>query len=152
MDGVPDHRDACPETSPPALVDKLGCFVMLDEIVRITLDVEFDFDSAASRPEHAIEVKKVADFMMKYPLTKVTLEGHTDSKGSDAYNKVLSERRAATIGKMLVERFNISSDRVNTVGYGEDRPIAPNDTAQNRQRNRRVVAEIEAVEQVKQRL
>ena len=152
MDGVPNHRDECPKTFPPALVDELGCYVILEEVVRITLDVEFDFDKATSRPEHEPEVKKVADFMAKYPLTEVVLEGHTDSKGSDAYNQNLSERRANTIATMLIERFKIDPARVSTVGYGESRPIDTNETREGRQRNRRVVAEISAIEQVKRRL
>ena len=151
MDGVPDHRDECAKTFPPALVDEEGCYVLIEEAVRITLDVEFDFDSAASRPEHVAKVKQVADFMKKYPLTNVVLEGHTDDRGDDAYNQNLSERRAATIGKMLVAQFNISTDRVATVGYGESRPVSSNSSSLGRQKNRRVVAEITAMEMVKKR-
>lgn len=152
MDGIPNHRDQCPKTFPPALVDEEGCFVILDEIVRITLDVEFDFDSNASRPEHAAEVQKVAEFMAKYPLTEVVLEGHTDSQGSEEYNLSLSAQRAHTIGEMLKGKFSVDAARITTVGYGELRPIASNDSAENRQRNRRVVAEISAMEQVKKRI
>ena len=152
MDGVPDHRDECAKTFPPALVDHLGCYVILDEIVRITLDVEFDFDSSASRSEHSAEVEKVAEFMAKYPLTNVVLEGHTDSKGSDTYNQQLSDRRAATIARMLIETFKVDAGRVSSVGYGESHPVASNDNAEGRQKNRRVVAEISAMEHVKKRL
>ena len=151
MDGVPDHRDQCARTFPPALVDEEGCYVLIEEAVRITLDVEFDFDMAASRPEHAAEVKKVADFMAKYPLTEVIFEGHTDDWGDDAYNQKLSERRAATIGRMLVQQFNISADKVSTAGYGESRPVSSNSSSSGRQKNRRVVAEITATEMVKKR-
>ncbi len=152
MDGIPNHRDECAQTFPPALVDEEGCYVILEEIVRITLDVEFDFDKASSRPEHVAEVKKVADFMAKYPLTQVTLEGHTDNRGADAYNQGLSERRAATIGKLLIDQFDVDADRVSTVGYGEAQPIDSNDSAAGRQRNRRVVAEISAIDSVKKRV
>ncbi|MCB1644707.1 MAG: OmpA family protein [Pseudomonadales bacterium] len=143
-DTVPDHRDACPDTFPPAKVDGSGCYVALEQTVRIRLQVEFDFDSSASREDHRPEVKRVADFMREYPLTKVLLEGHTDSFGAEAYNQRLSEQRAATIATMLVNDFNIARDRVSYVGYGESRPIASNDTEAGRQDNRRVVAQIEA--------
>ncbi len=151
-DGVPNHRDQCPDTAPNALVDEVGCYVIIGEAVRITLDVQFDFNSSIARPAHLNEVKKVADFMAKYPATDVTFEGHTDSQGAQEYNLPLSERRAATIGSMLIDRFGVSASRVKTVGYGESRPIASNDTEEGRQRNRRVVAEIKANEQTKKRL
>ncbi|XOV86677.1 MAG: OmpA family protein [Pseudomonadota bacterium] len=151
-DGVPNHRDQCPDTAPNALVDEVGCYVIINEAVRITLDVEFDFNSSIARPAHLDEVRKVADFMTRYPATSVTFEGHTDSQGPQEYNLPLSERRAATIGNLLVDRFGIPASRVTTVGYGESRPIASNDTEEGRQRNRRVVAEIKATEQMKKRL
>ena len=151
MDGVPDHRDECAKTFPPALVDEEGCYVLIEEAVRITLDVEFDFDSADSRPSHLSKVKQVADFMAKYPLTNVVVEGHSDSRGNDAYNQALSERRAATIAKMLVTDFSIEPERVSRIGYGESRPIASNETDEGRQENRRVVAEITAMDVVKKR-
>lgn len=152
LDGVPDHRDECPLTTPPALVDEIGCYILLEEPVRIVLDVEFDFDRASSRPEHAVEVKKVADFMELYPLTVVLIEGHTDDRGSDAYNDDLSLRRADTIAEMLIEQFGIAADRVATVGFGESRPLESNATATGRQTNRRVVAEITAMKVSKERL
>jgi OOP family OmpA-OmpF porin len=152
MDGVPDHRDECPETPPPARVDDLGCFILIEEAVRIVLDVEFDFDRDTSRPEHAAEVKKISDFMERNPLTVVLFEGHTDDQGNDVYNDDLSLRRADTIAKMLIEQYGIAADRVTTVGYGESRPLESNATAAGRQINRRVVAEITAMEIIKERL
>jgi OOP family OmpA-OmpF porin len=151
-DGIPNHRDSCPSIFPPALVDDQGCYEMLEETVRITLDVEFNFDSAKSRPEHTIEVKKVADFLAQYPRTDVTLEGRTDSIGAARYNKGLSERRAATMAGMLVEQFNISAGRVGSIGLGEDKPIADNLTAAGQQKNRREVAEIVAVSKLHRHL
>jgi len=85
--------------------------------------------------------------MQQYPTTRETYEGHTDSRGSDAYNLRLSERRAANIAKLLSEVFSIDSARISAVGFGESKPIADNDSDAGRQQNRRVVAEIKAMTQ-----
>ena len=81
--------------------------------------------------------------MRRYPRANVELEGHTDNMGSDAYNMNLSRRRVESVKKYLVDKFNISASRISTVGYGESKPVSSNDTAAGRQRNRRVVANIE---------
>lgn len=151
-DGVADYKDACPGTTQrSARIDSRGCYEMLTETVSVELNVQFDFDSAAARPEHRDEVKRVYDFMREYPQTKVKIEGHTDSRGSAEYNKDLSQRRADTIAEMLAVDFKLGSDRVSTIGYGEERPIASNETDEGRQTNRRVVGVVEAdVETIKQ--
>ncbi len=143
-DGVPNHKDECPDTQAGATVDEKGCYVVITEDVKVELDVEFDNNSAASRPEHRSEVERVASFMRKHPLTQVLVEGHTDDRGSAAYNQQLSERRAATIATQLVNEFGVEAARVRSVGVGESRPRADNATAEGRQRNRRVVAVVSA--------
>ena len=144
-DGVYNYMDDCPDTTNRrAKIDARGCYVTLEREVNITLNVEFDFDKSTARPEHEREVKKVADFMESYPGTIVVMEGHTDSRDSDAYNQKLSERRAKTIADMLIEKFGINSTRVSSRGYGESQPVASNDTDEGRQRNRRVNAAISA--------
>ena len=85
--------------------------------------------------------------MKSFPSTSVVMEGHTDSKGAEAYNQRLSERRAKTIADMLVTDFGIDGSRVDSRGYGESRPVASNDTDEGRQHNRRVVAHIEEQEE-----
>ena len=146
-DGVIDALDACSDTPPPGLVDSSGCYRTLEKEVRVVIDVEFDYNSANSRPEHKEQLQQVADFMQQYPTTRVTFEGHTDSRGSDSYNLRLSEQRAATIAKLLTEAFNIDSARISAIGFGESKPIADNDSDVGRQKNRRVVAEIKAMSQ-----
>jgi OOP family OmpA-OmpF porin len=81
--------------------------------------------------------------MKKYPGAKVLLEGHTDHTGTDAYNMDLSKRRADSVKKYLVDNFNADAARISTVGYGKSKPVASNATAAGRQKNRRVVANIE---------
>ena len=82
--------------------------------------------------------------MKKYPCD-VTLEGHTDNVGGMAYNQDLSQRRADAVKNYLVEKFGIDSNRIKTVGYGETKPIASNDTEAGRYQNRRVQARHAAI-------
>lgn len=104
----------------------------------ITLgDVLFNVNKAELSSGGINNVKKLADFLNKYPQRKVMIEGHTDSSGSDTYNQALSERRAEAVQKAL-GNMGVSSARVTTRGYGESSPAATNDTAAGRQINRRV--------------
>lgn len=82
-------------------------------------------------------MQKLADFLTQYPQYKVSVEGYTDSQGSDAYNQDLSDRRADAVERALME-MSISNNRVTTRGYGEGFPVASNDNAGGRQLNRRV--------------
>lgn len=114
------------------------------EVVRVELDVKFDFDKAQVKPESYGDIKALADFMKQFPATTTVVEGHTDSVGSDAYNQKLSERRAHAVREVLVNQYGVEGSRVNAVGYGETRPVADNATAEGRAINRRVEAGVEA--------
>lgn len=137
-DGVPDDRDACPNTPRNYAVDERGCPIMLEEVARITLSVQFDFDQAVVKPEYFEDIRQVADFLVAHEDVVATVEGHTDSTGTDEYNQDLSERRAAAVRQVLIERFNVSPARISSVGYGESRPVTSNDTSEGRAQNRRV--------------
>jgi OOP family OmpA-OmpF porin len=113
------------------------------EKISITLHFEFDFDKAEVRSDHHDDAKRIADELNKYSDANVELEGHTDSQGAEEYNMSLSRQRAEGVKKYLVEKFNINASRISTVGYGESNPVASNDTEAGRQKNRRVVANIE---------
>lgn len=101
-------------------------------------DVLFGINKAQLKSGGTRNVKKLADFLKEYPQHKVLIEGYTDSTGSDSLNQDLSERRAEAVRKALVDDAGISSNRVSTRGYGKEFPVASNDTATNRQLNRRV--------------
>ncbi len=133
-DGVPDFRDKCPNTPEGYSVNEYGCFVAAQ------LKVLFDSDSAVVKPQYLPEIQKFAEFLKKNPKIKIEIQGHTDSSGSAEYNMKLSQRRAEAIRKILIERFGISPDRVIAKGYGETRPIAPNNTPEGKAKNRRVIA------------
>ncbi len=106
-------------------------------------NIFFDFDKATLRPESNIEIERLRKVLIEYPTMKIELSGHTDNKGSSDYNKKLSDSRAKAVLDYLVKK-GISPDRMNSVGYGFDRPMAPNDTDAGRQLNRRTEFEIKA--------
>ena len=104
----------------------------------ITLgDVLFRTDSAELQSGGMRNVQKLADFLKQSTRTNVLIEGYTDSTGSASHNQMLSEQRANAV-KMALTDMGIDSDRITTRGYGEQYPVASNDTAANRQLNRRV--------------
>lgn len=109
------------------------------DLIALTLkgDVTFDVNSDVVLPGLYNELDRIAQILVKYPQTTIVVEGHTDSSGSDAYNQGLSERRALSVQRLLVDR-GIVPARISTVGYGETRPVATNDTPEGRQMNRRV--------------
>ena len=141
-DGVTDSLDQCPNTPKGIKVDSAGCPVPIPDKVSITLLVEFDFDKDTVKPKYHSDLEKVANFLKAYPDTTGELEGHTDSIGSDEYNMTLSKRRAESVKKYLVGKFNINAARLTTVAHGESQPVASNKSDEGRQRNRRVVANI----------
>jgi outer membrane protein OmpA-like peptidoglycan-associated protein len=108
--------------------------------VRVSLpaDVLFDFDKADIRADAAQALAQLATVIRAYPSGRVDLEGHTDSKGDDAYNQRLSLRRADSVKVWLAEREGIAAARFATRGAGESKPVAGNDDDAGRQKNRRV--------------
>lgn len=100
-------------------------------------DVNFRSGSATLDPSELSRLKPVLDALYNYPNTRVHIEGHTDSDGSNSFNQQLSENRAKNVAFYLMDN-GISRDRIITYGYGEERPIASNDTAQGKRMNRRV--------------
>jgi outer membrane protein OmpA-like peptidoglycan-associated protein len=104
----------------------------------ITLgDVLFGSDQARLTPDGMRAAQKLADLLQKNPERTVLIEGFTDSTGAASHNQALSERRATSVRSALQD-MGISRDRVTVRGYGQTYPVAANDTAQNRQLNRRV--------------
>ena len=147
-DGVINSKDQCPETPALNKVDENGCTIFTEETARMVLLVNFDNNKAIVKPEYFEEVKRMADFLAKYPHTSLVIEGHTSSQGSAAYNKKISQQRADAIVTILVEEFNVDSNRLSAVGYGEERLLDPANTAEAHAKNRRVEAKVEVTRKV----
>ena len=110
--------------------------------ITIRLNVEFEFNKDTVLAVYGDQLEAIAAAMSVHKDIELVLEGHTDSRGSDEYNNDLSARRAAAVKQKLSVDYGIAADRISSVGYGESRPIASNQTDQGRARNRRVVGEM----------
>ncbi len=99
--------------------------------------VNFDFDKSNIRSDARPILDEAVSTLNEESAVSVSVEGHTDSRGTDAYNQRLSERRAKSVADYL-STHGISGSRLSTVGFGESRPVATNDTDEGRAQNRRV--------------
>ena len=109
-------------------------------------NITFGFDSATLQPQFQPVLDNVAQTLVQYNQTVVEIAGHTDSVGTDAYNQGLSERRANSVAAYL-GGHGVMQQRMITVGAGESRPIASNDTVSGRAQNRRVEITLVPVQQ-----
>lgn len=103
-----------------------------------THGILFATNSDRIRPESTPTIQEIATMLAEHPSLRISIEGHTDADGDEAYNQDLSERRAAAVKAFLEKRHGIDSARLETAGFGESRPVADNSTPEGRQQNRRV--------------
>jgi OOP family OmpA-OmpF porin len=129
-DGVYDHLDKCPDTPKGATVNERGCWAFKGKVF-------FDFNKSEIKSEADPLMKEAVNILEENPEMRIEIQGHTDSKGPEVYNQMLSEKRAMAVKAYLVKE-GIDSGRLEVNGYGESDPIASNDTEEGRQKNRRV--------------
>lgn len=98
----------------------------------------FATNSDRIRPESTPALEEIGNMLQAHPILRLSIEGHTDGDGEEAYNQTLSEQRAAAVKTFLVETYGIQPDRLQTAGFGESTPAADNATPEGRQQNRRV--------------
>lgn len=153
-DGVPDSRDKCPGTPKGVRVDADGCpppapapvveeTAVVKEEVIVIRDVHFQFDSAKLTPADKDVLHTIATRLKQESSSaQLTVTGHTDSVGSDAYNQKLSDRRAHSVVEYLISQGVPRSSFVSVTGAGESQPVADNKTADGRAMNRRTEIKI----------
>jgi outer membrane protein OmpA-like peptidoglycan-associated protein len=124
----------------PAAVKEPAAAIKVAEKIRLPI-VHFDFDKYNIKKIYVPDLDQHVAYLTSNPSSPVTVEGHTDYIGSDQYNQKLSERRANSVRKYLIEK-GIASSRIQVVGYGEQRPIADNKTPEGRAINRRAEFEV----------
>jgi OOP family OmpA-OmpF porin len=104
------------------------------------INIQFDTDKSDIKPKYNEELKTVSDFLKEFPKAKGEISGHTDNVGGKAYNDKLSQARANSVKKYIVEKFGISADRIEAKGYGFSKPVASNKTKEGKSQNRRIEA------------
>ena len=132
-DGVIDALDQCPNTMAGAKVDSVGCMTL------VNLDINFDTNSAVIKNGYNPKIAQFASMLNQNPKLSATIEAHTDSDGSNAYNQKLSEKRAASTVEAL-KALKVNPAKIKAVGYGETKPVASNATKEGKAENRRVNA------------
>ncbi len=138
-DGVADKDDECPEVA--GLASNKGCpevtAAVLESVKVEAKSIYFNSGKSTFRSEDVpVKIESISTLLKQYPTAKFSIEGHTDSDGSDAFNQKLSQERADVVKNALIER-GMKAENLNAVGYGESRPVAPNTTAAGKAKNRR---------------
>ena len=133
--GAPDFRAFLGATY---TWDGCDCAAPVIESRKIAINqkIHFDFDKAIIKPDSFAILNEVAGIIKGSKINKVTIEGHTDAIASDAYNQKLSERRANAVKQYLIKE-GVDAGKLVSVGYGESKPIADNNTERGRAANRR---------------
>ncbi len=138
-DSVLDKDDKCPDVA--GTVANQGCPEVTEEVQKQLNDyartILFDTGKSSIKAESTSVMVDIIQILKEYPTAKFTVEGHTDSVGSAKLNQSLSESRALSVKEFLVDK-GIDAFRLSSVGYGEDKPIATNNTRAGRTQNRRV--------------
>lgn len=152
-DGVFDRRDQCPGTPPNTPVDHRGCPLpqypasvkpaepepAQSEVITLSDagDVLFAFDKSDLTPAARSQLDALMAKLQNADVVSIKVVGHTDSKGSDAYNQALSERRASSVAAYLLSQ-GLAPNKLTSEGKGESEPVADNATEEGRAKNRRV--------------
>jgi len=138
-DGVPDTIDRCPGTAAGTRVDASGCLLLFEENKKslILEGVNFANGKAELTPESKTILDNVASSLLANPAVRVLVEGHTSSTGTRTLNLRLSQARAEAVKTYLAAQ-GVTGDRLVARGFGPDRPIASNTTADGQAKNRRV--------------
>ena len=131
-DGIHNSEDYCPNTP-------LGSYVNIDGCSKIIPLINFEFNSYKIKDASTKKVAGYANFLKEHTDYSAKIVGHTDSKGSAEYNQKLSEKRAESLGNLLISA-GVPSEQVKTEGRGENNPIYSNETEKGRAANRRIEA------------
>lgn len=129
-DGVADAIDACPDTPRGAQVDNRGCWTIKH--------LQFAVNGSTIEGNYDEGLQEAIRVLAANPNVRIRIDGHSDSDGSAEYNQMLSEKRATAVREYFVVKGGLATSRFEVKGFGESKPIAPNDTKANKRTNRRV--------------
>ena len=137
LDGLLDDEDQCPYTPEGLTVNDLGCAAYNGKVGSLITNIQFEVNSASLTESGKISLNEIAGMLVNYPGVEIEVQAHSDNTGSAKYNKKLSLKRAQSVVDYLKNK-KIAETRLKAVGFGEDKPVADNNTNQGRAKNRRV--------------
>jgi OOP family OmpA-OmpF porin len=137
LDGLLDDEDQCPYTPKGVTINELGCATYDGNIGDLIANVRFEVSSIALTEPSKIALNEIVDMLSTYQGVEIEVHAHSDNSGSASHNKKLSQKRAESVVRYLQNK-KITADRLEPIGYGEEKPIADNATIEGRAKNRRV--------------
>ncbi|MFT6467930.1 MAG: outer membrane protein OmpA-like peptidoglycan-associated protein [Oleispira sp.] len=137
LDGLLDDEDQCPYTPEGLTVNDLGCAAYNGKVGSLITNIQFEVNSASLTESGKISLNEISGMLANYPGVEIEVQAHSDNTGSANYNKKLSQKRAQSVVDYLKKK-KIAESRLKAVGFGEDKPVADNNTNQGRAKNRRV--------------
>ncbi|WP_181898425.1 OmpA family protein [Alteromonas aestuariivivens] len=144
-DGVVDLKDSCPASDIQFRVNDVGCTLFAEQQVAFKLVIHYDNDSAIIDQKYAKDIREMAEFIEKYQVRELVVYGHTSEPGSVRYNQKLSEQRARSVARALVDEYGINESMIETVGKGESELLNPVQSEEADRQNRRVEVTINEV-------
>ncbi|MGK0411307.1 MAG: outer membrane protein OmpA-like peptidoglycan-associated protein [Shewanella psychromarinicola] len=140
-DGVIEAREKCADTVLGATINNVGCGTQTTYVEPLNVDIKFANNSYSIPPSAISEIQSLAKFLEKRPELRVIIEGHTSKVGAAELNKILSAERAKSVASLLVNDFNITPERVSSIGYGFEKLADFADNEEAHATNRRILAE-----------
>ena len=138
-DGIPDYKDECPTIK--GVKENKGCPAVKKDVLKVFKQalhgIQFDTGKSTIKSVSYGVLNMVVDIMKNNPDYNLVIAGHTDSQGNDDFNMTLSDKRAAAVRQYLIDK-GVDDSRLQSIGYGETKPVATNKTAKGRAQNRRV--------------
>ena len=132
----------CDKPTSATVVEQAGSD---QERVSMMINIEFDANKTDVDERFYEDIEMLANFLKEFPKEKIVIEGYSDNVGDENVNRKLSEKRAKNVRQVLIDKFGINGSRMTAVGYGEENPLASNDTEEGRQQNRRVEVTVEVL-------
>jgi OOP family OmpA-OmpF porin len=140
-DGVIEAREKCADTVLGATINNDGCGTQTTYVEPLNVDIKFANNSYNIPPSAIFEIQALATFIEQRPELRVIIEGHTSKVGSAELNKTLSVERAKSVASVLVNDFNITAERISSIGYGFEKLADFGDNKEAHATNRRILAE-----------
>lgn len=137
-DGVYDDKDQCPGTPKTHLVDAQGCTIYGEIKYQHQLVIYYPNNSSTVNASYLAKIQELADFARAKDIKNLQIVGHTSAPGKEEYNQWLSERRAASLQKILVEKHGFSAGQIETLGKGENDLAVEGNTEAAHSKNRRI--------------
>lgn len=140
-DGVINARDQCPDTPHDAIVDNNGCPTLVEHNESNDLHILFANDSTVIPSQSLPQIQKMAAFLASYPEAHIELKGYASPVGGHDYNLGLSQRRAEVVRRQLIS-YGVAPNRIKTLGFGDNDPVAASSEEETNTLSRRVTARV----------